>query len=704
MLLLKMKMQLLNLLSGKNSGNQNIKKHTDSENISGKNQDVEKFYFCLLGILFIGAIIRLILFLEFKKTLFYLYPVLDAEYYDKLAKNIAGGKIIQDTAFFMGPLYPYFLGIIYFIFGHSLAIPRIIQMIMGLINIVFIFFIGKRIFNSRYAGCAAAFMMMAYKPQLFFEQTLLMEVMVSFFILSDILLILWAFEGKSLYKWMAAGFVFGLSTLTRGNILLILPFAALWIIIIFYKIKLFKKGLIISLLFIISAFIGITPATIHNWISEKDFILITSNSGINLFIGNNEISKGEFFISDDFDFVSDMKGIRKASEELGRKDLKSSEISQYWKNRALKYIKENPKMFISSAFRKFYNFWGREEIPQLYIQDLMVEQIPFLKIPGVNFLIIGPLAIIGIVISFFHLSKEKILIIIFSFIYIISILPFFITDRYRLGIAPVLILFAAYSACLFFSLIKKKKFIFNIVFLIAFFILIQLFNNSEIRQKNVEKAQFLNSMGLCFLKDEKYAAAESYFKQSLAILQKASTMANLATLYLKNLNNNELAYEYMYKAVRIKPNNARFNYNMGLICIELERYDEALEYFNRAVDEPDIPKDLFHNIAMIYARKQDWVNAYKNMEIFLKYFPEEKKSFEFLIKFYKEAGEYKKGEDILKNYISKHPNDANSIFNLGIFYHIQGDTDKAEQYYKKALELSPQIKAAREALEKLKEK
>src|SRR5215510_5412721 len=55
----------------------------------------------------------------------------DARGYDVWARQLAGGDWIGRDVFYQAPLYPYFLGVIYKLFGHSLLTVRIIQAIVG---------------------------------------------------------------------------------------------------------------------------------------------------------------------------------------------------------------------------------------------------------------------------------------------------------------------------------------------------------------------------------------------------------------------------------------------------------------------------------------------------------------------------------------------------------------------------------------------
>src|SRR2546427_12552899 len=61
----------------------------------------------------------------------------DAEAYDRWAQEIASGDWIGKEIFYQAPLYPYFLGLIYTVAGHSLVCVRLLQMVLGAASSVF---------------------------------------------------------------------------------------------------------------------------------------------------------------------------------------------------------------------------------------------------------------------------------------------------------------------------------------------------------------------------------------------------------------------------------------------------------------------------------------------------------------------------------------------------------------------------------------
>jgi len=64
-------------------------------------------------------VIKAVYVVQTADALFVRVPIMDARYYDQMAQDIARGNIMRDQAFFMGPLYPYFLALVYSMVGRD---------------------------------------------------------------------------------------------------------------------------------------------------------------------------------------------------------------------------------------------------------------------------------------------------------------------------------------------------------------------------------------------------------------------------------------------------------------------------------------------------------------------------------------------------------------------------------------------------------
>ncbi len=658
----------------------------------------------LCALLLIGLVLRIIYTVEFSRTPFYRYPILDARYYDQLAQHVAAGRLVGEQAFFMGPLYPYLLGAVYFVFGHSLLVPRLLQVLIGLGNCVLVFFIGRRVFG-RAVGMVAAGLLALYKSEILYEQTLLVEVLAALLALGAVYLILVADEQRKAWWWLIVGGVLGLAALTRANLLLFVPFVLVWCFVpkrAEASARGVKQRLGICGLVMLGVLAGILPATLHNFLAERDFVLITSNAGFNFYIGNNEKAKGKFLIPLNVDMDQDPSGTRIAERALGREGLSSSEVSAFWNREAIEFIRNKPGVFLRLLTLKFYYFWGREEIPQIYNPKLMAGLTPLLRWPLVGYIFLSPLAILGIVLALVYRSRGKTLLLLFVVAYVLSIIPFFITSRYRIPVVPFLALFAASALVIFVQALMKRKIYGAVAMAAGFLVLVVALNNSGIRDPVLEEAQFRNNLGMIHQRLGEPEKAREEFERSLRLRPLANAAANLGTLFFDVYHDAPKAIYCYQKAVELNPENARMFCNLGQAYLRIGEEEKAVRAYEKALSlDPKVRPLAWYNLAVLYAGKGLFAQAYVAMQNYLRSHPGDMQAFNLSIKYLIEAGELEKAETALRERIAQHPQNAMLQYNLGVVYHRQGALEKARAAYEQALQLDPDNPTIQRALKSL---
>ena len=176
---------------------------------------------------------------------------------------------------------------------------------------------------------------------------------------------------------------------------------------------------------IILTSILISPYLIRNYINFDSFV-ITKSFGYNLLKGNNP----EFRVEGNFEFIE---------KEHNRKDLKIKTeknyeivLDNYYKEKALEYISENPSKFIFNYVEKVFAFLFLD-LNSSYKNYYNIFHI----IPK---LLLSISSIIGCIIMF----KKKGFMQYISCYFIFNILLFsifFILPRYNLILLPVQVLF-----------------------------------------------------------------------------------------------------------------------------------------------------------------------------------------------------------------------------------------------------------------------
>jgi len=96
----------------------------------------------LTGVFIIALLIRFIYLNQIIFTPIFRGLAVDAEKYDSFALQILKGNFSHKDSIYLNPLYPFFLALIYLIFGHSHLIVASIQGIIDSISCIVIYYIA----------------------------------------------------------------------------------------------------------------------------------------------------------------------------------------------------------------------------------------------------------------------------------------------------------------------------------------------------------------------------------------------------------------------------------------------------------------------------------------------------------------------------------------------------------------------------------
>ncbi|TFH58317.1 MAG: hypothetical protein E4G91_09530, partial [Candidatus Zixiibacteriota bacterium] len=131
----------------------------------------------ILTLLGVGLICRLAYFIEYKQLLEFLHPTVDALFHHLTATAIASGALTSTEPFFRAPFYSYFLGLIYFFTGDSIAFARLIQLLIGAFTPVLTYLIARKVFD-RTIAIVASVLVLFCSDIVYFEGELLLESLV----------------------------------------------------------------------------------------------------------------------------------------------------------------------------------------------------------------------------------------------------------------------------------------------------------------------------------------------------------------------------------------------------------------------------------------------------------------------------------------------------------------------------------------------
>lgn len=258
--------------------------------------------------------------------------------YHLLAKNLvetgsysSGGK---PTAF-RPPGYPFFVTAVYFFVQAHPLFPRIVQTVLDSITVLLLFFLARP-YGERIALLAATFWAF-FLPAVLYTNLLLSETLYVFLIvLSSVLLLRWDIGFPK--KMLLTGALIGFAALIKPGTLLFV----LFLFFLFRKEKILPKH---SLAFVAGILLILAPWVTRNYhLFERP--MISSNTGINLFVGHNPATTG---------------GYRKlSSSQILASARDEKEFERVSMSLALEYIAENPSMVVVNGFKKLAYFFGME--------------------------------------------------------------------------------------------------------------------------------------------------------------------------------------------------------------------------------------------------------------------------------------------------------------------------------------------------------
>ena len=236
----------------------------------------------------LALLLRVVHVLFSRESPFFAAPTLDGDYHLQWARAFAAGETFREGPFFRAPLYPWFLGVCLKLFGPSVLIPRLVQAVLGATATWLTYLVGKRAFCAP-VGLVASVLVATSWVLIYFDGELLIPTLIVPLDLWALYLTLGLRDRPTAKQAGFAGAVWGLSAIARPNVLLFMPFLAGWLA--WRARPAWRKGLAPVLALTAGTLAPILPITFTN-VARGDFALISTQAGVNFWIGNNPGSDG----------------------------------------------------------------------------------------------------------------------------------------------------------------------------------------------------------------------------------------------------------------------------------------------------------------------------------------------------------------------------------------------------------------------------
>jgi 4-amino-4-deoxy-L-arabinose transferase-like glycosyltransferase len=230
----------------------------------------------------------------------------DAFRYDFTARALVQGQgyvhLNGAPTAFWPPGYPLLLAVAYKVFGEGAATGQLLNAVLGTATVGLVYLIGRRTVGDR-AALVAAGIVAAFPSLIFFTAVTLSETTFTFLVLLSVYLLLRETDpertdagGRNLRLLFIAGLVIGYASLVRGQALL-LPL----VLVPFWLRSGFARPAITDKLVALALGIGlvVAPWTIRNAAEMGAPVLISTNAGVDFWIGHHEGATGRGQMADD---------------------------------------------------------------------------------------------------------------------------------------------------------------------------------------------------------------------------------------------------------------------------------------------------------------------------------------------------------------------------------------------------------------------
>jgi tetratricopeptide (TPR) repeat protein len=615
--------------------------------------------------------VRLVHLRQIRRAPFFSLLMGDSKSYDTWAQAVAGGDWIGREVFYQAPLYPYFLGVVYQLAGHDVMAVRLVQSLLGSLSCVLIAHAAFRLFGRRTAIAAGA--IAAFYPASIFFDGLLQKTALDGFLTS---LALWLVSGiltrsSTASSWFALGAVMGALSLTRENALVLVVVLLLWALFpvsaaVQRPRSLGRASRAAAL--ILGLAVLLVPVAIRNAMVGGGFYLTTSQFGPNLYLGNNPRTDGTAgsLITGRGSAEYERRDAIEIAERATGRPLTPAEVSGYWTDQTLMFIRAQPGRWLRLMGRKAALLWNSYEAFDTESQESHAEWSAPLRAFGWvgHFGVLVPLAAFGLLATW---NDRRRLVVVYALVavYAASVVLFFIYARYRYPLVPFLIVFAAAGlvrAADFVRTRSRPALAAALVTLAA----VAAFTNWPIAASET-RAVTEHNLGAAFQSEGQLDAAITHYKRAIEI-DRAYTPAysNLGSALLARGDHAGAIAAYQ-RALEIQPDFPDAHFNLGNALLRGGQPAAAISHFERAL-----------------AQGPDAVDAQTNLGVALM-----------------ADGRIDEGVAALQRAVALAPSSAETHRALGQALDRQGHADGARVHLERAVALAPTDGESRRALGRL---
>ncbi len=505
----------------------------------------------------------------------------DAKGYFDWALEISAGDWYGANTFYQAPLYPYFLAVLITLFGPSVTLIRLVQMMLGVAGVALIGVAGRKLFSER-VGLVSAFMLAVYPPAIYYDGIIQKAALATFLLCALIAACVYLQSEQRWWCALLTGVSLGLLVLTRENALLWTPLIPLWILLGIRATKWHRWRLVgcyasgIALILL--------PVAARNASLGGEWSPTTFQAGPNFYIGNNLHASGiyEPLVPGRETPMYERADAQRLAEQAIGHELSAREVSQFWMARAWGEIRQSPNRWLQLMLAKTFMVFNRYEVPDVESMYIFREYSVPLQLSRIwHFGILCPLGIWGLVVTAGNWRKLWLYHLLLLTM-IAAIVLFFILGRYRNPVAVLFIPFAAVGVVDLGMRVRERRWPSAIAAAAVLLLSAVICNLSVHDERSLEASCYMN-MGIS-------ASMAGDLPTGIELLKRAVTefpemaegYVNLGQAYMLN-HQPDLAVKCFQNALTLDPRLVSVHFLLGEAYEYSGQRQQAIEQYQHAV-------------------------------------------------------------------------------------------------------------------------
>jgi len=406
----------------------------------------------------LAALTRAVFVGRTRGDIVFAFPALDGAFYDIWARSLAAGHGDFQGPYFLGPLYPYLISLVYRVFGPDPWHVRLLQSAFGVLDVALVTWIGCRVYG-RIAGGAAGVLLAFFGTLVFYEGILVLDVVLTTALLSALAVVVWRGERTSI-PWAAlAGAIVGIAALARPTALVVL-------LPIVWAVSKRWRDRRVAIACVLACTVVIAPVVLRN-ARLGGGLTLTTNGGVNFWAGNNPDARGPFhappgvtfFTSPVFEQDTSLPPAV-AARALTVRAVAGTDAaaeSRRWFAAAFAWMVQHPLDALELWARKAWLVLQAREVAQIESSEFHARRLHMHRLFAVDFGWLWPLAAIGL----WHARRrQRDATWTIAAVAVAALLPcivFFVSARYRLPAVPALALLAGAGVAALIESVRRRR-------------------------------------------------------------------------------------------------------------------------------------------------------------------------------------------------------------------------------------------------------